>query len=206
MKPSRRPLPPVGLVACLAAFASFGACLQRTIIAVDLAPITFESEAIEIDGEVDLCISRALRQRQWNVERHPYRVALGARASTNLESLARSAFRVVHTRFDGACGEKGELPWMTAEIRSANRDWDGIVGIVNPEPVDTGITLRVALYATGGEEIWATSVQATTRSPGPVLRPRRYSGARDFGVVLQDALREVYASLMTSPEVRAAFP
>ena len=95
---------------------------------------------------------------------------------------------------------------MTAEIVSANRDWDGIVGIVDQEPVDTGITLRVALYSKAAGEIWSTSVQATTRAPAPGFGPRLYGGARDFGVVLEDALRQAYASLMTSPEVRAAFP
>ena len=94
---------------------------------------------------------------------------------------------------------------MNAEILAANRDWDGVVSLVDPEPVDTGITLWLALYEGQGELIWTSTLQATTRAPGPLPGHRIHDGARDFGVALGDALRRSFVSLTTSPEVRAAF-
>ena len=122
----------------------------------------------------------------------------------------RASFEEARATYTSDCSADRDLPWIEAWIVSANRDWDGIEGVINPEPVDTALTMTFALHAVDGEKIWSTTVTAKHRvvdpPPPPFARTiRSLRGSRDFGVVLRDALDQGYEALITSEIVRAAF-
>lgn len=177
---------------------------RRPARTVALGAMQFTSEAQPIAADIELCLPARLRKRQWNVEEHPYRVDLGMRAASNFEALARAVFRDVVVDFDEPCGDKTDRPWLTAEIVSANRDWDGIAGVLDPEPVDTALTMEFALYSDDGEEIWSTRTKQRHRSSGQVIGRRSTAGTTDFGIVLEKALNEGYARILASEEIRNA--
>ncbi|MCR9096195.1 MAG: hypothetical protein NXI30_18365 [bacterium] len=198
------------LLACLALLATMGC--TREILSVELPTMTFVNPAPPIDGSVEICVPSKLYKRQWNVPDHPYRIELGKRAALNFERMAKTAFREAVAVYGDGCGSTNGLPWIEAIIVSANRDWDGIVGVIDPEPVDTALTMSFALFADDGSPIWSTSVKAEHRVVdsalpiflgGTLVRSRR--GSRDFGAVLGKALDDAYEQLITSTDVRAAF-
>lgn len=199
------------LLACLALLAAT-AC-TREIRSVELPMMTFANPAPPIDGSVEVCVPSKLYKRQWNVRDHPYRIELGKRAALNFERMAKTAFREAVAVYGDDCGATSDTPWIEAAIVSANRDWDGIEGVINPEPVDTALTMSFALYADDGTPIWSTSIKAEHRVVDPAPPPRAIGGAlvrsrrgsRDFGIVLGKALDDAYAQLITSTDVRAAF-
>ena len=199
------------LLACLALLAAIGC--TREILTVELPMMNFANPAPPIAGSVEVCVPSKLYKRQWNVRDHPYRIELGKRAALNFERMAKTAFREAVAVYGDDCGSTSDTPWIEAAIVSANRDWDGMEGVINPEPVDTALTMSFDLFADDGSPIWSTSVKAEHRVVDPAPPPRALGGAmvrsrrgrRDFGVVLGKALDEAYAQLITSTDVRAAF-
>lgn len=180
----------------------------RQLRSVELEPMSFVSPHPPIAGAVEVCVRKKLHARHWNVAEHPYRIELGKRAALNFERMVRAAFRDVIVAYTEDCGSLSDRPWIEATIVSANRDWDGLEGLIDPEPVDTALTLALALQADDGSPIWSTEITARHRATdfglvGPTIRSQR--GSRDFGIVLSSALDQGFEALVTSREVRAAF-
>ena len=194
------------ILTCLVVLAITSGC-ARPIVGVELQAMSFMSPLPPITGSVEVCINKKLRSRHWNVDKHPYRVELGKRAAINFERMVKAAFRDVIVDYSDACGRLSARPWFEARIISANRDWDGVEGIVDPEPVDTALTMLFRLYANDGVLVWSKEIEAEHRAPGFVATPviRSQKGSRDFGVVLADALQQGYEALLADRDVRAYF-
>ncbi len=195
------------LLLVLTTLAALTSACARPIVGVELEAMSFMSPLPPIAGAVEVCIDKKLRSRHWNVDDHPYRVELGKRAAINFERMAKAAFRDVIVDYSDVCGRLSARPWFEARIISANRDWDGVEGIIDPEPVDTALTMLFSLHANDGVPVWSQQIKAEHRAPGFVGTPvtRSQKGRRDFGVVLAEAFQQGYAALLADPDVRAYF-
>ena len=179
----------------------------RPLRGVELAPLSFSSPLPPIAGGVEACIDKPLRARHWNVETHPYRVELGKRAALGFERMVKASFREVVVDYSDVCGHGGERPWIQARILAANRDWDGVDGLVDSAPVDTAMTMQFEFHAPSGETVWEKRVEASHRTPGFIGTrvTRAVRGSEDFGFVLARALEQGHAALVAAPEVRAFY-
>jgi len=202
----------------------------RTIRTVELPPMTFESDRPKLPGSIRVCIPRQLSSRQWNVERHPFRINLGARASVNFERLTIAAFEDVKISTSVDCGSTSESPHLTARIVSANREH---YTDVKQGRQRTSIQFEMTLFSADGNEVWRSRVEGVDESepayagaspfghtpshhvevlPAKLLevvtipeRSKRHEDAAiDFGVALANALEQSFEALLSSPEVRAA--
>ena len=173
----------------------------RPLTYVDLAPMSFEDESAPINGTIELCLSRKIRKRQWNVKDHPYKIELGGRAAQNIEIMAKSAFREVLVSFDDTCGSATHYRWLDVRIVAANRDWDSLWATEQ----NTTITLSLDLFEDDGREIWSTTTRGDVKSKPAWFTRRRTRGAKDFGQAISLALQQGFEELIASEEIRSAF-
>lgn len=174
-RPARRSAPrPVAwaLAAALTAVLATTACAANRPLATAIVPaVEFEGDAPAIGSPIELCLSPALRQRQWNAERHPFRVELGPRAALVFERLAKTRFRSVEVTFDRDCGAQTGLPVLEARIPGAHREpYEDVV-----DPLQyTAVELETTLRTRSGEVLWQT------REDGVVGRPLPLDGNAFF--------------------------
>jgi len=186
----------IALTAVVVAAAGCG----RTVTAVDLDPILFAHEDAPIPGAIELCLTRELRMRQWNVRNHPYVIELGDRAALNVERLAKAAFESVVVSFEEPCGQATDRPRLTARILAANRDADSIWS----RSQETTITMDFELVSDDGAPIWSTRTRgAISKAPSGLTR-RKIRAAEDFGEAMQEALDAAFVEIVQSQEIRRA--
>ncbi len=203
-----------------------GSVTGRKVRSADLAQITFQIEFPRIAGPIELCLTSALRNRQWNVAAHPFRVDLGGPSFPNVERLVKAIFSNVRVTLNAPCGQAGDMPSIEVLIRSPNRDpYSKTIS----EMQRTAVTLAVVLSASDGHEIWSYAYEAESKAkPIPQasalvdriflnrlirtsdafsgLRPERHRhAAREFGIALDLGLREIHRALRESAEVRTFF-
>jgi len=116
---------------------------------------------------VEVCLSPKLRQRQWNAERHPFRVELGPRAAQTFERVAKQHFRAVEVTLVADCGGATDLPYLESLIIGAHRE---PYEDVEDELQYTAVELETTLYSDAGEILWAS------RDDGVVGRPLPLGG------------------------------
>jgi hypothetical protein len=199
---------------------------SRKVRSADLAQIDFPTASPRIQDPIELCLTKALRRREWNVAAHPFRIDLGRPSSPNVERLVKATFSDVRVTFDESCGQSGKTPSIEVLIRSANRDpYRSEVGGMQR----TAVTLTVVFSAADGHEVWSHVYEAeslakpaprisglfdgilfngllrTIGSFPPVSPERHRHAAREFGIALEIALREVHRALVEADEVRAHF-
>lgn len=172
----------------------------RPLTQVTLEPMHYGHKAAPIEGAIELCLTRALRMRQWNVSEHPVKIDLGERAALNLERLAKSAFRRVAVSFVEPCGQDSGLPWLQASILAANREPDSLFG----GDQATSLTMQFELYARDGELAWSTTTQGEVTSGRSWLHRRKVRAAEDFGRALAIALEAGFQELVEAGAVRSA--
>lgn len=190
----------IALAAAALAISSSGCGGGRIVTAVELDPIAFENEAAPIPGAIELCITRELRRRQWNVRNHGHIIELGSRAALNVERLAKAAFESVAVSFDEACGTSTQRPRLSAVILSANREPDSLWARTQ----ETSITMQFELVAADGTPIWsAETLGRVTKTPAPWTR-RKIRAAEDFGDAMRLALERSFEEILASQEIRRA--
>jgi hypothetical protein len=186
-------------VAGIAIVAASTGC-GRTVTAVDLDPLVFAHEDAPVPGAIELCLTRALRMRQWNVRNHPYLIELGDRAALNVERLAKAAFDSVVVSFEEPCGQETNRPWLSAKILAANREADSLWA----RNQETTITLDFELVSDAGTQIWETRVRGSVTKKPAALTRRKIRAAEDFGEAMQQALDEAFREIVESEAIRRA--
>lgn len=186
----------IGFAALVVATTGCG----RTVTAVELDPIVYAHEDAPVPGAIELCLTRELRMRQWNVRNHGYLIELGDRAALNVERLTKAAFASVVVSFEEPCGQATDRPWLSVTILAANREADSIWS----RSQETSITMELELASDDGEPIWATRTRGTvTKTPASFIR-RRTRAAEDFGEALREALDVAFQEIVQSEEIRRA--
>lgn len=186
----------IGFAALVVATTGCG----RTVTAVELDPIVYAHADAPVPGAIELCLTRELRMRQWNVRNHGYLIELGDRAALNAERLAKAAFASVVVSFEEPCGQATDRPWLSVTILAANREADSIWSRTQ----ETAITLDLELVSDDGERIWATQTRGTvTKKPAAFTR-RKLRAAKDFGEAMREALDVAFGEIVQSQEIRRA--
>ena len=186
-------------------------------------PLIFEIETPKHPEAIELCLSPELRQRQWNVEDHPYRIDLGAATAREFERLVKATFTDVTVTFDRQCGVRTGLPWITTEIHSANRE---LYSEVEDDLQYTAITLITSVHGARGQRAWIETTESVVSAP-PILGGLGSSGersglvsilfphtiavkdlrhaqaSREFGRAIEQALREIERTIRRSDELPA---
>ena len=162
-----------------------------------------------------LCLPPALRLRQWNVEDHPFRVELGKVTAREFERLVKSIFTDVTVTFERRCGGRTGLPWITTEIRSANRE---VYYEIEDDLQYTAITLVTSIHEPDGRERWVETTESVVAAPPAlggygaswgrsgileILFPpalavtdlRLAHASREFGRAIEQGLREIDQNL-----------
>ena len=213
-------------VASLALVAGTGC--GRALKSVSLEHLELKEPSHVIDVPIELCLPPALRNRQWNVAEHPFRLDLGSRASLNFERMVKRVFSDVDVTLSTACGSRTGLPWITARIVAANRE---LYTEVQDGVQHTSLRLDTEIRAPGGSRIWRSD-QTAVIERAPALRgsgPFRSSesseardglfspflgwagtsvrhdrAAEDFGAALEQALRKTYEALQDHEALESA--
>ena len=162
--------------------------------------MVFASKRPPINAAVEACLTPEFRLRIWDVIDHPYRIALGERASLNFEIMLKAAFRRVTTTFDADCGSSTSLPWLTARIDQADRELDGMFY----EDQVTVITMTFKAFSPDGREIWATTTVGDTNEKLGFFTYPQTAAARDMGEALRKALDGGYQAMLESDVLRKA--
>jgi hypothetical protein len=220
---SRRPsaggvvLAPLVLAAATLS-ALLGCAGARPIATVKLESVEFPESPPRIEAPIELCLDAELRQRQWNVSEHPFRVELGSRAALHFERLIKRHFSNVLVTFGPQCGSTSARPWITGRIVSANRE---LYNEVEDETQYTAIVLETILRSNDDEIIWQDVQDGVVGRPpalgghalfagwqkGSILffpidvlaafedRPRHTRACEDFGLALGLALQNTDLAL-----------
>ncbi len=203
--PATRPVSPrrcpasllaIGLTALFVVTTGCG----RTVTAVDLDPILFAHEGAPIPGAIELCLTRELRMRQWNVRNHPFVIELGDRAALNVERLAKAAFDSVVVSFDEPCGQATDRPWLSVVILAANREADSIWA----RSQETTITMNFELASDEGSRIWATQTRGVVTQKPAAFTRRKIRAAEAFGGAMRQALDLAFEEIVRSEKIRLA--
>lgn len=208
--------------------SELGAIRRRAVIT--LAPIVFENPLEPVEARVEVCVSKRLRDRQWNLPLRAFRIDLGQRTAVNFERLARAAFAEVVVAFEAECDGPAALPRMTMEVVSAKRDPSGRL---TDGRVHTEVTLRTLLHDSAGELVWQHETRgAVDREPrfgdgipyaddsiglfellvfAPVALPALAlqspmldRAAEDFADAVEAGLQQTFQALVAAAEIRNA--
>ena len=200
---------------------------------VEMPALEFDAGDRRIPGRMGLCLNARLRGRQWNVRPHPFRIDLGSRAGRSIEQMAKGAFESVEVAFEEDCAARRPGPWLDVQIESARRgDRDEIVvgelqstSLVlsatiregSDEPIWRRMLHSTSRVAPAGlprrskrsereKDPWFLRLPEADpeRANAPDERVRHEHAARQFGLVLADALSRLFEELLESEEVRQA--
>ena len=188
-----------------------------------LEPLAFEAESPKRPEAIELCLPPKLRQRQWNVEDHPFRVDLGSVTAREFEQLVKAFFANVTVTFERQCGARTGLPWITTEIYAANRER---YSEVEDDLQYTAITLVTSVHGARDQPVWIETTESVVSAP-PVrggfggsgqrsgllslLFPhtiavkdlRHAQASRAFGRAIEEGIREVERAMRRADELPA---
>lgn len=202
----------------------------RHLETVVLPFLEFKNPLPPITAPIELCISEALRRRQWSVGTRPYRVRMGPLVKQNVELLVKKAFSDVTVVFPKECHPNRGRDSITIDLVAARRDRYGTQA--NGEQ-RTMVLLETTVYASDDSKIWSKKVEKIISRPSalggnatfPELRIPRLvdivvfpltlyvnhernalarAAARDFGEVLELALQSTFDEIVASGEIRNA--
>ena len=202
----------------VSAMAALGCGSARPVATVELDTLTLSEAPPQLTAPVELCLDATLRQRQWNVAEHAFRVELGSRAALHFERLIKRHFANVLVTFGPECGRSSGRPWISGRIVSAHRE---LYNEVEDDTQYTAIVFETTLHAQGDEILWqATRDGVVGRPPalgghalfagwqkGSILffpidvlaafedRPRHTRACEDFGSALGLALQNTDLAL-----------